>query len=141
MHMFCNQCQETTHNSGCIIRGICGKDPRTAALQDYLLYALKGFAFYGVQARAHGMADETTDLFVAQALFATLTNVNFDPERIYQLTREAFARRDHFRTQLTAYRAGDEAPSMAICSAEGDIEDYVQRDNPVDCAGSYKVEG
>jgi hydroxylamine reductase len=132
MHMFCNQCQETTHNSGCVIRGICGKDPRTAALQDYLLYALKGLAFYGVPARAQDIVDESTDLFVAQALFATLTNVNFDPERLYQLTREAFVRRDRFRTQLTASRAVDEAaPLMATCPAEGDIEDYVQQGTDV----------
>lgn len=124
MTMFCYQCQETAHNTGCDIRGICGKDPVVSALQDYLLYALKGLAFYGVHAGQQGVVDETTDLFVAQALFATLTNVNFDTERIYQLTREAFNRRDQLRT-LCAPIAG--APPMATARAEGSLEEYASR--------------
>ncbi|NTU82586.1 MAG: hydroxylamine reductase [Chloroflexales bacterium] len=127
--MFCYQCQETTKNSGCVIRGICGKDERLAALQDYLLYALKGLAAVGMRAPA-GVEDQATDLFVAQALFATLTNVNFDPERIYALTREAFARRDALRARVHAARhaAGLSCPSplpeAGHCPADGDIEAY-----------------
>ncbi len=124
MTMFCYQCQETAHNTGCDIRGICGKDATIAALQDYLLYALKGLSFYGVRARTHGIIEQSTDLFIAQALFATLTNVNFDRERIYQLTCEAFIRRDQLRSQLPPLA---DVPPMAICSSEGDIEEYVRR--------------
>lgn len=124
--MFCYQCQETTKNSGCLIRGICGKDPRTAALQDYLLYALKGLSFYGVRARTAGFADEATDLFVAQSLFATLTNVNFDNQRIYQLTREAFARRDQLRDNHEIF-VEVPLPAMATCSSLGNMDDYVRR--------------
>lgn len=127
MSMFCDQCQETSHNVGCEIRGICGKDPTIAALQDYLLYALKGLAFYGVPARAQGIVDDASDLFVAQALFATLTNVNFDPERLVQLIRAAFAHRDRLRAQIVA-QTGTEpqpAPLMATCSGAGSMADYV----------------
>lgn len=127
MSMFCYQCQETNHNTGCHIRGICGKDPFAAALQDYLLYALKGLAFYGVYAHEHGVEDETIDLFVAQALFATLTNVNFDQERIYQLTRMAFRYRDQLRTRVADYLSRDVPyPRAATCPAEGDKADYAQ---------------
>ncbi len=128
--MFCYQCQETTKNAGCLIRGICGKDERLASLQDHLLYALKGLAAVGVRAQESGVADPQTDLFVAQALFATLTNVNFDQERIYSLTREAFARRDALRARVHAARqaAGTKCkgplPEPATRPADGDIDAY-----------------
>lgn len=131
--MFCYQCQETTKNAGCVIRGICGKDERLAALQDELLYALKGLAAVGVRAQESGVADPATDLFVAQALFATLTNVNFDNQRIYDLAREAYARRDTLRARVHAARraAGIQCtsplPESATCAAEGDLEAYVAR--------------
>jgi len=46
MSMFCYQCQETAKNSGCTIRGVCGKTDQTANLQDLLIYILKGIAIY-----------------------------------------------------------------------------------------------
>jgi hydroxylamine reductase len=122
--MFCNQCQETSHNIGCDIRGICGKDPTVAGLQDYLLYALQGLSFYGVRARAAGIVDEATDLFVAQALFATLTNVNFDTQRIAQLIDDAIERREQLRAQLPDQPA---VPAMATCTGAGDSAEYAAR--------------
>ena len=130
--MFCYQCQEATKNDGCVIRGICGKDERLAALQDYLLYALKGLSAVGMRAPA-GVNDPATDLFVAQALFATLTNVNFDPERIFALTQEAFARRDTLRPRVHEARhaAGLSCPTPLHESgrypAEGDLDAYAAR--------------
>ncbi len=124
--MFCYQCQETTKNSGCVIRGICGKDSRLAALEDYLVYALKGLAAVAVRARSCGVVDATADLFVAQALFATLSNVNFDPQRIYELTAEAFARRDALRAELPAGLRAD-LPEPAVCPDIGGPDDYARR--------------
>ncbi|NTV62273.1 MAG: hydroxylamine reductase [Oscillochloris sp.] len=129
--MFCYQCQETTKNDACVIRGICGKDERLANLQDYLLYALKGLAAVAVRGQESGVADAETDLFMAQALFATLTNVNFDHQRIYALTNEAFARRDALRLRVhAAHQAAacltcaTSLPAPAQQSAEGDIDAY-----------------
>lgn len=98
--MFCFHCQETTNNLNCSIRGVCGKSPEVAVLQDMLVYALKGLSIYAVKARELGQSDPATDLFVVQALFATLSNVNFDEERFVELIREAFARRDALRQQF-----------------------------------------
>ncbi len=128
--MFCYQCQETTKNDACVIRGICGKDERVANVQDYLLYALKGLAAVGVRAQESAVADPETDTFLAQALFATLTNVNFDQERIYNLTKEAFARRNALRARVHATRqaacvkCASPLPAASTCSADGDIEFY-----------------
>lgn len=125
--MFCYQCQETAKNSGCVIRGTCGKDADLAALQDYLVYALKGLSAVAVRARAFGISDPTTDLFVAQALFATLTNVNFDRQRIYALTCEAFARRDTLREQLRGHAPDISLPPAATEPATGDLDAFIQR--------------
>ena len=94
--MFCYQCEERSMGVGCQAVGVCGKDERTATLQDLLVYAVKGIAVYAHHARLLGAAnprlrvcDPEVDAFTLQALFATLTNVNFDPERLVQLLQEA----------------------------------------------------
>jgi hydroxylamine reductase len=107
MSMFCYQCQETARNQGCTVRGVCGKEPEVAALQDLLIDLLKGISYFGVQARPLGVAHTDTDLFVAHALFSTITNVNFDADRFVELAREAVARRDALRTDLEAVLAGE----------------------------------
>jgi hydroxylamine reductase len=126
--MFCYQCQETARNIGCDFHGMCGKDPQLAALQDYLLYALKGLSILNVYARAHGVTtDASTDLFVAEGLFATLTNVNFDPQRLCDLIRDTFRRRDAQLAQLQASGvslANLPAAATVTPPAEDDVEAY-----------------
>ena len=69
--------------------GVCGKDSQTAALQDLLIHASQGISMYAYRARALGASDHEIDLFVVEALFTTVTNVNFDPERLAGLVRRA----------------------------------------------------
>ncbi|HET6442102.1 MAG TPA: hydroxylamine reductase [Phycisphaerae bacterium] len=92
--MFCFQCEQTAKGTGCTRHGVCGKDPTTATLQDLLLHATKGLAMYAHRARALGAKDRELDIFVVEALFTTVTNVNFDAERIAQWVRRAAALRD-----------------------------------------------
>ena len=87
--MFCYQCEQTSQMSGCTAFGVCGKDPETAALQDLLLYACRGISAYAHRARAHEARDIAIDRFVMDALFTTVTNVNFDPARLQGLLNEA----------------------------------------------------
>jgi hydroxylamine reductase len=98
--MFCYQCQETLKNEGCTIRGVCGKSDEVAALQDALLYLVKGIAVFAVRARELGITDDKTDRFVMQALFSTVTNVNFDPDRFVVLAQETMTLRDKLRDQV-----------------------------------------
>ncbi len=103
--MFCFQCQETLKNQGCTVRGVCGKSGDVANLQDLLIWTLKGIAFYSVKARALDVTDPETDRFVAQALFATITNVNFDPAQFVSFIHYALALRDNLKQRFeTAYR-------------------------------------
>ena len=94
MEMFCYQCEETSKATGCQMAGVCGKDPVTAALQDLLVYASKGIAMYAHRAAVLGARDEQIDLFVVEALFATVTNVTFDPARLEKWLTEAATMRD-----------------------------------------------
>ena len=91
--MFCFQCQETAKNTGCTIKGVCGKPEDTANLQDLLIYALRGLAVYGEKAGELGISNKENGLFAAQALFTTITNANWDNERFVALVKETLKRR------------------------------------------------
>jgi hydroxylamine reductase len=87
--MFCNQCEQTAHSSGCVTSpGVCGKNDDVQSLQEMLLYGLKGMAAYANHARRLGKSDETVSAFIEEALFATMTNVNFDLESLLEMVLE-----------------------------------------------------
>jgi hydroxylamine reductase len=91
MSMFCYQCEQTARGSGCTVQGVCGKDETTAVLQDLLIHATKGIAQYAHRARQLGATDPEVNTFTAEALFTTITNVDFDPERLHGLLNRAAA--------------------------------------------------
>ncbi len=91
MSMFCYQCEQTAKGTGCTVQGVCGKDPEVAGLQDLLVEAVKGIARYAQCARQQGAKDPAIDGFVLEALFATLTNVNFDAARFNAYLGQASA--------------------------------------------------
>ncbi len=104
--MFCFQCQETAKNTGCTIRGVCGKPEDTANLQDLLIFVLKGIAIYSEKLKELGVYDKETGLFTAQSLFTTITNVNWDNDRFVALIGEALKRRDQLKEKfLKEYKA------------------------------------
>ncbi|MCK5247800.1 hydroxylamine reductase [Candidatus Bipolaricaulota bacterium] len=96
--MFCYQCEQTKNGVGCTTFGICGKDPTTAALQDVLLYVAKGISMYAHRARQLGAVDAEIDRFTIHALFTTVTNVNFDSQRLEGLIRQALDLRARARS-------------------------------------------
>jgi len=89
MNMFCYQCEQTAKGTGCTDRGVCGKEPETAALQDLLIYALKDISRYAHRARGLVAADREVNVFTVEALFSTLTNVNFDSADFQRLIKHA----------------------------------------------------
>lgn len=92
--MFCYQCEQTSKGEGCQTLGVCGKDEKSATLQDLLIHAVKGISMYAHRARQLGAADPEIDAFTIRAIFATLTNVNFDAERLAELIQQAIATRN-----------------------------------------------
>lgn len=98
--MFCYQCEQTLNEKGCKKYGVCGKSPEVAALQDLLIYALKGLSKVATEARKHKIIDENVDIFTCQALFSTLTNVNFDPDRFVEMIQKTVQLRDSLKTKI-----------------------------------------
>jgi len=88
-NMFCYQCEQTAGGTGCTKVGVCGKDPDIQSLQDTLIFALKGIAAYAYHAGQLGQKDEQVNEFMHEALFATLTNVDFDLDRYLELVLKA----------------------------------------------------
>jgi len=87
--MFCYQCQETSRNSGCDTRGVCGKQESTAVLQDLLIFSMKGMAILAQLKSARDADISKEALFICDGLFATITNANFDDGRITALINES----------------------------------------------------
>ena len=104
--MFCNQCEQVSKGGGCIKIGTCGKKPEVAALQDLLVYSLKGLSLYAVEGRKAGIADAGTDEFTVSALFSTLTNVNFDPGRFVSLIHKSVELREKLRSKVRSAGGG-----------------------------------
>ena len=103
--MFCFQCQETAKNTGCTIKGVCGKPEGIANLQDLLIHVLKGISIYGEKAKELGIFDKKTGLFIAQALFTTITNANWDNQRFISLIKEGLKIREELKDNfLSAYK-------------------------------------
>ena len=100
--MFCYQCEQTGKGAGCTSFGVCGKDPETAALQDLLVTVAQGISQYAHRARKLGVVDHVADVYVIEALFTTVTNVNFDPQRIEVMLRKGADVRDSLRKQYEA---------------------------------------
>ncbi len=100
--MFCNQCEQTAKGKGCTTIGVCGKQPDVAALQDLLIYAVKGLSQVAVEGRKVGVVDPEVNVFTCEAMFATLTNVDFDPERFVQFIQRCVELRDSLKEKVKA---------------------------------------
>jgi len=100
--MFCNQCEQAAKGVGCTKVGVCGKQESTAALQDLLIYACQGLGVVAVAGRQVGVVDSEVNLFTCEAVFSTLTNVNFDDERLAGLIRKTVELRDALKTKVAA---------------------------------------
>ena len=104
--MFCVQCEHTIRtpqgDAGCsFARGMCGKTSEVSDLQDMLVHLLQAVSTYAVAARKVGIVDAEIDAYVPQAFFSTLTNVNFDDDRVIDFSRRADAyRNDPARVEL-----------------------------------------
>jgi hydroxylamine reductase len=131
--MFCFQCQETAKNKGCTVKGVCGKPEETANLQDLLIYALRGIAVYNEKARELGISSNGNGLFVAQALFTTITNANWDNDRFIELIKEALKRREALKEKfLPAYKEKtgedfDEALHPSATWYSGDVAEFDEK--------------
>ncbi|MEE9419477.1 MAG: hydroxylamine reductase [Desulfatiglandaceae bacterium] len=130
--MFCYQCEQTAKGQGCTKIGVCGKQPEVAQLQDLLIYALKGLSLYAVEARKAGIIDHEVNVFTCEALFSTLTNVDFDPERFVPLIRRCVALRENLKEKVKAAGGNIDFPDgPATFSPEASLEGLVKQGETV----------
>lgn len=100
--MFCEQCEQTASGDGCHQFGACGKSPQVNAMQDLLVHCLRGISAVALTAKAQGLDTHAVDVFTCEALFATMTNVNFSTARFVDYVERAIALRESLKTQLGA---------------------------------------
>ena len=107
---------------------MCGKEPDVAALQDLLVHALRGLSLYAVEGQRVGVKSDEINRFACKALFATLTNVDFDPDRIAVLIQETVAFREQLKTQVgNAGGKTDFADAPANFQLAATVEDMVKQ--------------
>lgn len=124
--MFCFQCEQTAKGQGCTNVGVCGKQPDTAALQDLLIYTLKGLSLVALKGHSLGLRDTGLDHFTCEAVFSTLTNVNFDSERFVVLIQETVTRRDALKKRIEEAEGNVQFPEgPATFSPAADLEKLV----------------
>jgi hydroxylamine reductase len=136
MNMFCYQCEQTAKGTGCTAHGVCGKDPETAALQDLVIHVAEGVSQYAHRARPLGVTHRPADLFVVEALFATVTNVDFDPKRVAELIhRGATIRREIKQAYASAcQKAGKQPEPLAQDAAiepANDLDEMIRQGEAV----------
>lgn len=100
MNMFCYQCEQAAKGVGCTVQGVCGKSPEVSALSDLTMHAAKDMARYAHALRKKGIRDRDSDVLAIEALFSTVTNVNFDPDRYGQLIGNIASVRDRLKLRL-----------------------------------------
>jgi hydroxylamine reductase len=146
MSMFCYQCEQTAKGRGCDQMGVCGKEPGAAALQDLLVYAAKGISQYANKARQLGSSNKEVDLFVTEALFTTVTNVNFDAASLEKTVRKAETVKQAARKlyEDACRAAGKQAENLegpAQWTPAADLDGLIQQAEAVGITAARKALG
>lgn len=127
MGMFCYQCQETAACKGCSIKGVCGKQPDTAILQDLLVFVLKGISELGELAAAKNLLTSDIGDFICASLFTTITNANFDNDRFYAQIDRALAVREDLKKKLVSAGVKVDGLSEATTWKPASKADYLAK--------------
>ena len=113
MSMFCYQCQETAKNTGCTIKGVCGKNEEVAKLQDLLIYATKGISEIIVKTKANVAELAEINHEVLTSIFITITNANFDADAIEKQIVKVLGLRDEL-AKKTGYTENHDAAVFTV---------------------------
>lgn len=125
--MYCRQCEQTAKGTGCTVKGVCGKTGDTADLQDILLYTLEGIAVYAEKLKASGISVKEADDLIKEGLFSTITNVNFDPERLKGLIEKAFVAKTLLKDKFDEAGLKGPLPSPAGFKPETSLDRLISQ--------------
>ena len=131
-NMFCFQCQEAAKGIACTTVGVCGKDADVASLQDLLIYSAKGVALLSNQLRKANQSCEKSANYIAEALFITITNANFDKKVIISKIKDGLELRKKLRVK--GYELGVNIPMF-----EHDVVKWTDETDEEFLAKSKKV--
>ena len=125
-NMFCYQCQETAKGTGCILKGVCGKESHTAQAMDLLLFVVRGISVVADTLRkADSPVSEEVNIFVTDALFCTITNANFDDESILKRVDRGLALRNGLIQEAEHNKVF--LPKVDELTWQGTRDDYAEK--------------
>ena len=135
--MFCFQCQETAKGTGCTIQGVCGKKADTSRWQDLLLGVVRGVATIADSLRKAGIeTNQEVGDYLVDALFATITNANFDDQAILnkvdngvRIKHELLSLAKEKNVILPDYQEVNWGGEKADYEAEGNREGVLRTEN------------
>ena len=123
--MFCYQCQETAGCAGCTQAGVCGKQPDVAAMQDLLVYVTRGLSAVTTALRKEGQpVSKQVNHLITFNLFTTITNANFDKERIAERIRSTLETKSALLGQV---KDPSMLPQAALWDGAGDWEEKARQ--------------
>ncbi len=139
--MFCDQCEQTAKGVACTVRGVCGKTPEVDYLQDLLLYMVEGIGIVAVEGQKVGVRDARADVFACDALFSTLTNVNFDPQRFVEYIQEANRLREELKENVKKAGGNTQfSPGPATFQPADTLEEMVKQGEMVELKPSPNLD-
>ena len=120
--MFCYQCEQTAGGKGCTKMGVCGKTPEIAALQDLLIYQIKGISCYAKEIVEKGESvDKSIVIFIENSLFTTLTNVNFDADVHVEMLRESQKIKESLRRKVGKIKNDTEHATYNLSESKAEM--------------------
>ena len=126
--MFCYQCEQTAGGKGCTKLGVCGKTPEVAALQDLLIYQIKGISCYAKEIVEKGEnVDKDIVSFVENALFTTLTNVNFDADVHVEMLKKSQKIKERLRKQVGKIKNDTEHATYNLSNTKAEMLDDAKK--------------
>ncbi|MFO7756783.1 MAG: hydroxylamine reductase [Bacteroidales bacterium] len=129
--MFCYQCQEAAKNTACTIKGVCGKTDEVANLQDLLVYVTKGVSWLAHIAEKEGLNTDKANKYVFEALFVTITNGNFDRNKIIAKIKDSYPLREELINDLKANSLLPEELPEPVTWREEDKNIILEKSNEV----------
>ena len=120
--MFCYQCEQTAGGKGCTKLGVCGKTPEIAALQDLLIYQIKGISCYAKEIIEKGEnLDKDIVSFIENSLFTTLTNVNFDADVHIEMLKQSQKIKEALRKRIGKIKNDTDHATYNLSSTKSEM--------------------
>lgn len=124
--MYCNQCEQTAKGVACTTIGVCGKTEAVAGLEDLLTHAVQGLCIVAEAGRKVNVIDNAIDIFVCEAIFACLTNVDFDPARFEDFIYQTVKLRDELKAKVEAAGGTIESTAAALTFTPADTREGLE---------------